>query len=130
MPIDFERTRDCLKQFDFQRLFIDELGWSGPDSRSTVPFDIKEAKFARKQIAGLAGAVVFEVGSDDEKIPDAKTRAAIHKEIARHHHENLLIFVDGDRAQSLWYWVKRQDRKTSPPEHPYVQGQPGDLFPR
>ena len=27
MSIHFERTRECLKQFDFPRLFVEELGW-------------------------------------------------------------------------------------------------------
>ena len=30
MPINFERTRDWLRQFDFQRLFVEALGWSRP----------------------------------------------------------------------------------------------------
>jgi hypothetical protein len=128
MPIDFERTRDCLKQFDFGRLFIEELGWSQPTSRQPVSFAAKEAGFTRRQVASLAGAVVLEIIADDGRIPDAKTRAAVHKEIARLHHENLLIFVDADHAQSLWYWVKRQDEKQSPREHLYARGQPGDLF--
>src|SRR5205823_5639226 len=66
--------------------------------------------------------------SADGEIPDAKARAGIHKEIRSLHHENLLIFVDGKRSQSLWYWVKRQDGKDHPRDHLYVRGQPGDLF--
>ncbi len=128
MAIDFERTSNCIKDFDFGRLFIEELGWSQPASRQAVPFAIKEARFTRRQIAGLAGAVVFEVTADDGRIPDAKTRVAVHKEIARLHYENLLIFVDADHSQSLWYWVKRHDGKSSPREHLYARGQPGDLF--
>lgn len=60
--------------------------------------------------------------------PDAKTRAAIHKDIAKLHHENLLIFLDQKRTQSLWYWVKREDGKSYAREHLYTKGQPGDLF--
>ena len=114
MAIDFERTRNCLKEFDFGKLFIEELGWSQPASRQAAAFAVKDAKFTRRQLAGLAGAVVLEISADDGKIPDAKTRAAVHKEIARLHHENLLIFVDADHSQSLWYWVKRQNGKTYP----------------
>ena len=52
----------------------------------------------------------------------------VHREIAKQHHENVLIFLDQDHTQSLWYWVKRQDGKILPRDHLYVQGQPGDLF--
>ena len=103
MPIHFDRTRTLLQQFEFQRLFIDELGWSKPTSRRAVDFSVKDARFTRSEIAQLAGAMVFEVTSEDGPIPDAKLRAAVHKEIAKLHHENLLIFVDRDRTQSLWY---------------------------
>ena len=61
-------------------------------------------------------------------IPDAKTRVAIHKEISAIHHENLLIFVDAARTQSVWYWVKREGSKKYPRDHFYIKGQPGDLF--
>ena len=44
------------------------------------------------------------------------------------HHENLLIFLDHARTQSLWYWVKRDGAKAHPRDHLYVKGQPGDLF--
>jgi hypothetical protein len=56
------------------------------------------------------------------------SRAAAHKEIAALHHENLLIFVNRERTQSLWYWVKREDGKSYPRDHYFEINQPGDLF--
>ena len=82
----------------------------------------------RREIAELSGVPVFEITGEDRGIPDAKTRTAIHKEIAKVHHENLLVFVDKERRQSLWYWVKREGKKQYPREHLYMRGQPGDLF--
>ncbi len=128
MPINFTTMRDCLKSFDFHRLFIEELGWLQPPHSRPEPMTVKEARFTRRQIAQLAGVVVFQVAADDGRIPDAKTRAAVHKEIAALHHENLLIFTDAQQTQSLWYWVKRQNGKTFPRDHYYARGQPGDLF--
>ena len=128
MAVNLNRMRDCLTQFDFHRLFIEELGWSQPAGRQTISFIIKDAAFSRRQIAQLAGVAVFEVGSADGLIPDAKVRAEIHKEISKHYHENLLVFVDAKRSQSLWYWVKRRNGKVFPRDHHYFLGQPGDLF--
>ncbi|MGD0695602.1 MAG: ATP-binding protein [Terriglobia bacterium] len=128
MAINFSRMRDCLQQFDFHRLFVEELGWSQPTSRQPVAMTVKGVSCVRRQISQLAGVAVFEVVADDGRIPDAKTRAAVHKEIAALHHENLLIFLDAARTQSLWYWVKRQDGKSLPRDHFYIKGQPGDLF--
>ncbi len=126
--LDVQKARDLLQAFDFGKLFVEELGWSQPTNRQAIPFDCKADKFQRKQIAQLSGVVVLEITSSDGKIPGAKALAAIHKEVSKLHHENLLIFIDGQRTQSLWYWVKREDGKLRPREHLYVKGQPGDLF--
>jgi len=128
MPLDLNKARKCLTDFDFSKLFIEELGWSQPSEKRVISMTCKDQVFTRRQLAQLAGVVVFEVSAKAGQIPDARTRAAIHKEIASLHHENLLIFVDEHRTQSVWYWVKRQDKKTFARDHIFVRGQPGDLF--
>lgn len=126
--LNIQRTRDLLQKFDFKSLFIEELGWSQPSLRRSAVSTYNGAAFEQRQIADLSGVVVFEITAQDGSIPDAKTRAAIHKDIAKLHHENLLIFLDQKRTQSLWYWVKREDGKSYAREHLYTKGQPGDLF--
>jgi hypothetical protein len=128
MPLNLNNTRQCLSDFNFSQLFIEELGWSKPTSRQAATMSCQDKTFTRVQVAQLAGVIVFDVVAHDGQIPDAETRAAVHKEISKLHHENLLIFVDAARTQSLWYWVKRQNGKTFPRDHIYVKGQPGDLF--
>lgn len=128
MPLDLNKARKCLTDFDFSKLFIEELGWSQPVSLQPIPMTVKDEGFTRRQIAQLSGVVVLEISARDGQIPDAKMRSFLHKEISSLHHENLLIFVDERRAQSLWHWVKRQDGKTYMRDHIYVHGQPGDLF--
>jgi hypothetical protein len=129
MPtLDVKRTRDLLQRFDFKPLFIEELGWSQPSGRQVTAFSHEGVSYERRQIAQLSGVVVLEIHATDGRMPDAKARAALHKEVSRHHHENLLIFLDQHRTQSLWYWVKREGIKSFPREHLYVKGQPGDLF--
>lgn len=128
MPIHFDRTRDCLKTFDFQRLFVEELGWSRPARKAPLELAVKETRFTARHVAELSGAVILELEPHDGQIPDAKTRAAVHKEVAKLHHENLLIFVDRERTQSLWYWAKRDNGRVLPRDHLFCKGQPGDLF--
>ena len=53
----------------------------------------KGIAFSRREVAQLSGVVVIEIVADDGTIPDAEGRVAIHKEIAKLHHENVLIFV-------------------------------------
>lgn len=127
MPLNVTTTRERLQNFEFARLFIDELGWSNPKSRNPVKAQVKEAAYTRTPIAQLSGVVAFEVTTGDG-IPDAKVRAAIQKHVAEEHVENLIIFLDAARTQSLWYWVKRESGKAHPRDHIYIKGQPGDLF--
>jgi hypothetical protein len=54
------------------------------------------------------------------------TCRAVYAEISAIRQENLILFVDGDRTRSLWYWAKREDGKIHPREHLFIRGQPAD----
>ncbi|MCT7949378.1 hypothetical protein NG798_06240 [Ancylothrix sp. C2] len=128
MALDFHPTRDLLHEFKFGDIFIELLGWSFPPTDKLVAIQVEAETYYRQMIAELSGVVVFEITAENGQIPNAKTRAAIHKEISELALENLLIFLDKERTQSFWYWVKRDGTKRYPREHLYVKGQPGDLF--
>jgi hypothetical protein len=128
MPIRPARVKECLGSFEFGRLFVEELGWSRPRTANSVPFSTDGQVFSGRQIAHLGGISVLEVTAADGIIPAAKTRAAVHKQIAGEYQENLLIFIDENRTESLWYWVKRDAGKTYPRDHYFEIHQPGDLF--
>ena len=128
MTFDFHSTRDLLHDFNFSDIFVRQLGWSFPPTNRITPIEVKSEIYYYKMIAELSGVVVFEITSDKGQIPDAKTRRDIHEEISKLNLENLLIFLDKERTQSLWYWVKRDGTKRYIREHLYVKGQPGDLF--
>jgi len=128
MKLDLQRARAALQAFDFRKLFIEELGWAVPPNPKPIAFTCADRAYRRTQISQLGGVVVLEITGDDASLPDAKTRLAIYKDIAKLHHENLIIFVDPQRTRSLWYWVKRDGTKLYPRDHFFLRGQPGDLF--
>jgi hypothetical protein len=78
MSIHFDRARDSLNRFDFQRLFVEELGWNRPARTKVEELDVKGTTFRARHVAELAVVVVLEVESADGSVPDAKTRAAVH----------------------------------------------------
>ncbi|MBL7774844.1 MAG: hypothetical protein JNK89_02520 [Saprospiraceae bacterium] len=125
--INIENTRKALYDFDFRRLFVRELGWSNPTNRPAAG-QVKDTAYTRTPVAELSGAVVLEITLDTGLLPPADIRKAIAADVAALHFENVLIFVDANRSQSIWHWQKRQDRKIYPREHHYIKGQPGDLF--
>ena len=126
--LNIERTRKALQSFDFKTLFIEELGWSNPTSNKNINETIKEIAISRKPIAELSGAVVFEISTPNGEVPEPKQRMAIAKEIQKQHFEHVLIFVDKDRKQSIWHWLKNQDKKVVSREHFFFRHQPGDGF--
>ncbi|RPH89281.1 MAG: ATP-binding protein, partial [Calditrichaeota bacterium] len=126
--LDIQKTRELLQDFNFKLLFIDELGWLNPVVKKRQTIDVNGAVFDIRHIAQLGGVVVVEVTSADGVMPQAKMRAAVHREFSKLYFENLLIFVDKERTHSLWYWVKREGKQNIAREHLYMKGQPGDLF--
>lgn len=136
MSLNFQRTRDLLYNFQFQDLFIEQLGWSQPSQVKPFPLEIDNVETLYiTSIAEIHGVAVFEVKATNGEIPSSKIRDAIHKEVTNLVAENLLIFIDNKRTRSLWYWVKRECRdvihnvsQTQIRDHLYVKGQPGDLF--
>ncbi len=128
MALDIENTRRLLAAFDFRRLFIEELGWSNPKVTKEISFNVKDKRFIRKPIAELAGAVVFEVYASDGQIPDAKTRHEVSIEVQRLTFEHVLVFVNEQRVQTMWSWIKRIEKRNQFREHHYFKGQTGDAF--
>ncbi len=74
--LNVKRTRELLENFDFQTLFIEELGWSQPSTSKQITLTIDDTDLSRQQIAQLSGVVVFEVTAANGVIPDAKHAGA------------------------------------------------------
>lgn len=126
-----DAARELLQKFDFTDLFIEELNWNNPaQTRSVLVKDQDAALWHAREIAQLSGFRVFEVTPADAAtpLPNAENQAAIWKVLDAHSVEKLVIFIDRARTQSLWYWRKREGSRFLPRRHPYLKGQPGDLF--
>ncbi len=128
MALNFTQVRKDLSTFDFRTLFSETLGWSQPPSKKSEVLEAEGVTFTLRQIAELAGVVVLEATTPGDALPDAKTRRALHKQVGELYLENLLIFVDEARTRSLWEYAKREGGKTVYRPHPFIKGQPGDLF--
>lgn len=127
--LNVKKAKEHLSNFTFKKLFIEELGWSNPRNTqaSKIILD-KVGSFTKTLLAELSGVAVYEIRSENGLIPNAEERKEIHKEISKLSFENLLIFLDKEETQSLWYWMKREDKKQYVRDHLYIKGQPGDLF--
>jgi hypothetical protein len=45
MNIDFKHTRDLLYDFQFNELFVEELGWNQPTTHKATTLEIEEKTY-------------------------------------------------------------------------------------
>ena len=126
MAMNLDRMRDCLNQFDFHRLFVEELGWNRHDARLEIPVDGK--MFTLSAVAEKCGLAAFICGTENNnRIPDYSIRRKIERQVAKNAYEHLIIFTNGNKTQQIWQWVRREPgRPSACREHTFHIGQPGD----
>ena len=126
MPVSIEELRPHLQAFDFQRLFVEGLGWDYFQGEP-LAISVDGYEYALKPVAEKAQFAVFECAAgSDGAIPDYPLRRKIETQVTKRAFEHLVIFVDAARTQQVWQWVKRQAGKpTACREHRFNAGQTG-----
>jgi hypothetical protein len=114
-----------LRNFDFASLFIKELHWSEPVTKKPISID---ERHTRLEIARIAGAPVFEISTVDGQIPDVQARNTLSQELSLLFRESILIFIDKERTQSIWYWMKYEVNTYYKRKYLYTKGEPEDVF--
>ena len=111
MQINIQETRQYLREFDFENLLTQQLGWDY--HTQTLSIIIDETEYTLTAIAEKRGMVVFEcaVTENDANLPDYATRRKIQKQVARSAHEHFIIYTDADKNTQIWQWVKREQGK-------------------
>ncbi|RWD10414.1 MAG: SAM-dependent methyltransferase [Mesorhizobium sp.] len=117
MNFNAGNARTLLGQFEFAKLFIEELGWDRHGADLSVP--IAGTTFALRAVAEKRGMVAWACHAPaGQQIPDRATRKKIETQVAKTTHEHLIIFTDAKRAEQIWCWARREAGKpASVPEH-------------
>jgi len=124
MMLDTARIRCHLKGFDFESLFIEELGWD--NYTTSLDVEIDEQQFTLQAVAEKRGVVAFTCALTGT-IPPYATRRKIERQVARSFREHFITYVDGERTEQIWQWVRREvGRPLASREHHYTILQPGD----
>ena len=128
MQINRDRTHQLLRDFEFETLWIEELGWDR--HRQGLGVTIDETDYLLTAIAQKRGMVVFLCSTrTDGSIPDYAIRRKIQREVARSVHEHLIIYTDAAETTQIWQWVKREPgRPSACREHRYGHEQPGEAL--
>ena len=131
MQINRNQISQLLKDFEFEPLLIEELGWerySGEVKTEIREKGVDESEYLLTAIAEKRGMAVFQCSArTDGSIPNYATRRKIQREVAKFVHEHLIIYTDAAETTQIWQWVKREPGKPlACREHRYHRGQSGE----
>ncbi|MDD4150148.1 MAG: SAM-dependent methyltransferase [Bacteroidales bacterium] len=116
-----------IENFEFEHLF-NQLGWNYKDE--SFPKKAADEIFNFNLIAEKAGFSILICLSDKNgHIPEAQTRKKIHTEIAKLHHEHLIIFIDKEKTIQQWELLVREPNKpVRTVSHKWRKGQAPELL--
>ena len=128
MPPDRGRIRQALKEFDFDGLFIEELGWDRPPT-GTVEVSVDGSTYRLAPVAHKRGMVVFLCAPSNGTIPNHPTRSKIERQATKAAHEHIIIYTDGGKETQIWQWVRREPgRPTASRQHSFHRSQSGEAL--
>ncbi len=100
-----------IKEFDFESLFLEEMGWSTFDIPALEVLVDRET-FLLRPIANLGSFAAFECSGDSYgNIPGNGVRKKVEKILSKDYRENLIIFVNRSKSIQVWQWVKRESNR-------------------
>lgn len=126
MP-DIQKIQKYLTAFDFQKLFVEELGWDYAREQS-LPITIGSDTYVLVPLVKKAEVRVYACPPDAQGLllPDKVIRK-IEKELTKYAYEHVLVAVDRIRENQVWLWVKRTREKTATPRYlRWYQGHSGE----
>ncbi|WP_202925279.1 type IIL restriction-modification enzyme MmeI [Myxacorys almedinensis] len=118
MSLNRARAQKYLQKFDFESLFIEELGWDTVD-RVTLPFEIDGEFFEVVAIAQKRGFTVFKCITPE--IPARPLRVKLDRQLTDYSKSHLLVFGDEGKTQQTWMWVRQEPGKPLAPRFEQYQ---------
>jgi len=110
MPLNRQRAQKYLQKFDFESLFIEELGWDTVD-RVTLPFEMDGNSFEVVSIAQKRGFIVYQCLTPE--IPARPIRVKLDRQLTDYSKSHLLVFGDAGKTQQEWLWLKPEPGKSA-----------------
>src|SRR5438067_1315593 len=107
-----------LAEWNFDTLFIEELGWDRYSGSIDVAVDGE--RYSMRGVAEKRGMVAFL--ADTEDVPPPLKRRAIEQAVAKKVHEHVIVFTNAGRTEQIWQWVRREQGKPAAArEHRYLR---------
>jgi hypothetical protein len=116
MALNRTRAQKYLDKFDFESLFIEELGWDTVD-RVVLPLEVDGEPFEVAAIAQKRGFTVYQCITAE--LPARPVRVKLDRELDSKSH--LLVFGDEAQREQVWMWVRREPGKPLAPRFAQYQ---------
>ncbi|MDP9477119.1 MAG: SAM-dependent methyltransferase, partial [Actinomycetota bacterium] len=128
MTISTTHAREALKKFDFEALFIEELGWDYHPSDQPLSVTVDGIAYELEPVAEKRGMSVYLCSpGEDGGVPEYALRKRIERQVAKSAYEHIVVYVDEDESVQVWQWVlKEPGRPVTYREQKYHRGQLGD----
>ena len=110
MTLNRQRAQKYLQKFDFESLFIEELGWD-TIAPVTLPFEIDGEFFEVISIAQKRGFTVFKCMTIE--LPARTIRVKLDRQLTEYSKSHLLVFGDEGKTQQEWLWLKPEPGKSA-----------------
>lgn len=118
MLLNRNRAQKYLQKFDFESLFIEELGWDTVD-RVSLPFEVDGEPFEVAAIAQKRGFIVYQCTTS--KIPVRPVRVKLDRQLTDYSKSHLLVFGDEAKQSQTWMWVRQELGKPLAPRFEQYQ---------
>ena len=125
MNIHIPKLREHLTKFQFNKMFVESLGWEHPTGPMSGKIKIDEYSIPYSCVAEIGKVPVLKFSQDIFKQFESNSeRKKFHKSIKNRYHNHLVLFSDEEKFFSLSYLSKKGQVRT----HSYFKEQSGDYF--
>ena len=129
MATNRQQIQRHIQDFNFRKLFVNELGWDHLNEPPlTIPCDGQA--YVLRPLVEKRGVRVYVCDPDVQgKIPSDPILRKIEREVTKYAYEHFIIYVDATKQRQVWQWVKREQGKPLAPRlNRYYKGQSGELL--
>lgn len=123
-----QRRQAYLRDFNFRELFVDALGWDYLREPS-FSLTVDSVTYTLQPLVEKRGikAYLCSPGAHGN-IPSMPVMRRMEGEVTRHAYEHFIIYVDAEKTQQAWQYVKREQGKSRSRLFRYYQGQSGEAL--
>ena len=123
--MDISQLREHLINFQFNKMFVEDLGWEHPKNPTTGKIKITDTLISYSRIAEISGVPVLKFSQETlKKFNSNSERKKFHKAIQKQEIKHLALFSDEKSFFSLSYLSKDEQVRT----YSYFKEQSGDYF--